>query len=457
MLSVVGILEKSKFTKEDAEVNKNVLVSKLDAELREILDGMMSILDSELPKGESTNFKYALFVEYRKKTDTPGDPENIFSITSEENVSPELSNKGLIYNMLYGLYDEKCDSRYEKTIVAAVKLADQQILSIREHYYVKGNDTDTASTFSQLYTEDYYNQQTGRGLQLLQQANMALVIRLSNVNQPFNDRHTNINGRAVLVVTSPNEATVPNFMDFMNMEKIRLLLLLRDEFLGYLDKQFNNDAFMEVLEARKVNAFEKNLKHGLVGYTNIIRSLLYEYNDEFVKKNKKDLDLLQIVLNAFNGQLVNYEKLDSRGDDGTYSGDYLISIFKLMFESNKFNRYVDFALVDISDFDIKSITLNKVIVNVIIPELVINMKKYSPKIGNGDFKISYVEKPGQKIIRFQNKLLDSIHFDKSKPKPYGGISMSEKILRNNNLGLLKPIPDTKKHIVELIINVKDNE
>ena len=374
MLSAVSLLEnKKKKINSLQKPDKN----NLDLEIKEILESVIDIIQPGLPEN---SLNYGFFIEFRKRKNL--DTDNIYAILSNATINDSklvrLSERGLVYNMLYGLYDN-AELSNPQTMLAVAQLEDGRSISFNDEYFYKeaSSKSPVGTLFQDLYNEDVFNPATGQGHKLFQNSEMSMVFRLSNFNRLSDHKYEyKLEGQAVLVISCNQKPSLNNFLDFMSNEKFRLLLLIKEELIEYLQKQFDNDAFIEVLESRRSKFYQSSLRHGLAGYTNILEYLIDEIQTSSTSIASDSYELFEIVINAMRGQLQAIETKNQEKNLQIYSADRVIKMLATLFNSDKIGKYkIPFESVLISNFNFNNLRTNKIVMDVIIPEIIINIKK----------------------------------------------------------------------------------
>jgi hypothetical protein len=442
MLAAVSTLEVRRSRQRGAD---KATTGNFSSEIKEILEAVISILRPGL---RPETLRYGFFVEYRKRTSATVGTDNIFSFLSEE--TPEdpsavrLSSNGLIYNMLYGICDDS-DRRNEQTLMFAAREADGDFVSFKPHYYLSNR---RSIPFSRLYAEDFYNPETGLGVPLLSDSNMSILIRLANLRREESaEPQFHLEGSAVLLITCTEEANLSNFLDFMSNEKIRLLLLIKEELLEYLEKQFDNDAFIDILENRKKFAYQSHLRHGLGDYLSAQSELVSKIVAG--QSSEENYRAFRVVTDAIKGQL-KATKIDDITLRQPFDRGAWIDRIRLVFESDVLgNRTIDFMEIDLKLPNTIGFVTHPSVFNVVVTELLINMKKYCPRTG---VKGLLIEAKGEKpTITFRNRVNRNLRYDE-----YGGgegLTMCRGILEALGLpGLVIDADDPDWHSVTLCLN-----
>ncbi|MGN6417459.1 MAG: hypothetical protein ACTHMC_08210 [Pseudobacter sp.] len=457
MLNVMNILLHAGESKTGKAGNNESSKSKLNAEVRAILDAVLNILQ---PGIEAGKLMYAFFIEYREPQ---GDSYNLYPVISTtskdaefENFAIKMSENGLIYNALYGLA-ETVDGINPQTLMFTGKFPDGSIHSFQDNFY-KAPETSpqhsgsglgseyfnrtevelkkNALSSEELFRNDFWNEETDMGLRMLSESNMTLIFRLSDFVPPHKkEKSHKLKGQAVLVITNTSETNYDNFISFMNIEKIRLLLLIKEELLEYLQKQFDNDAFMEVLENRKQAIYQRKLQHGLNRYieaqSDFFTGLIKNPEEPEMKKKSK---LFDIVKKAMVSQINFNTPVPS--DMQSYKWQDLLETMGYIFECGDLGKYeipveaIKFIGFNSSD----EARMHSSIPDVVIPELIINMKKYSSQLKEEQFlQVTYDKEKNQLV--FENDIRESEQKSSDK-KHFGGLEMCKWImesLKYNNM------------------------
>lgn len=465
MLRVHNVLEKCrKKHQKSSEIyySGSIYDNKLDKEIRIILDAVADIIKPGMQEGE---LKYAFFIEYRapEDADNPGkkeNSENIYTVLSHEKTGAEQDNTlinlhrdGLIYNALYGLSDT-VDDVTPQTLLFAGKLIEngvERYHSFQDAYFRSGAKKagsekpggldykdkqlkEETLLFNDMLQRDLWNSDTKTGIKLLNDAGMVLVFRLSNlIGEDHNYKNHRLKGQAVLMITTTAPATMKNFMDFMNIEKIRLLLLIKEELLDYLQKQFDNDAFIEVLENLKRVLYQRKLEHGINRYLEIQTHLFDKsMSGNNAEENQKNRMIHEIVKNAIKGQIRFKYRQSSIEQRKPYTVKQVKERMQLLLESVLIgDRAVVFDDVNCSGFeDVAEIYMHPSVFDIVIPEVIINMKRYSSAQRKDGLKIKYSAQENYFIFTNNVRLCDTL-----SPPPFkllGGANMCAEIMRELN-------------------------
>ncbi|MBK7706585.1 MAG: hypothetical protein IPJ30_12620 [Acidobacteria bacterium] len=240
----------------------------LDAEVRRVLDAAIGIISSGIPE---TDLKYYFFV---RGENSPG-TDSIFSISSADPPDRPSSIRprkdGLIFNLLNGLFEDP-DLQRPQTFLMLGRNQDGSILSFKQNYYRRSGKP---VSLEKLFENDRYNPSTRLGIKGIDGDNMFMMFRFANfptdVSNGAKDQGLS---RAVLLLANSSKITPFAFRNFMNNEKVRLLLLIKEEITAYLQRNFDNAAFVELLENRKTINLQRTLRHEQGGFLDALDVLM---------------------------------------------------------------------------------------------------------------------------------------------------------------------------------------
>lgn len=287
---------------------------------------------------------------------------------------------------------------------------------------------------------------------MLINANMCIAVRLARLrksdDQSISDK---LEGQAVVLIVNTESCTAQSFLNFMSNEKVRLLLLLKEELLNYLTKQFDNDSFNEVLENRKKLIYQRHLRHGTNNYLVAQDVLMKEIlNGLDVEKNVR---LYNIVTDAIRGQLKATKIIDS-GNKVEITSEALLQKLRLIIECEMLgHRPIRFSDVEVRGLNFEVIKMHPILFDTVIPELVINMKKYCPLVGNKRLRIGYDKK--QNILTFSNSVDTSIYDEDYEGGL--GIKMCNDILTEVKLGLLDIVTSNDKSYYSVSVKLNHDK
>jgi len=446
MLKTVSLLESRKLRKDD----KLSVGTDLNSEIVEILNAVLEIIQPGISKD---NLDYAFCIEYRKDALMSRANENIYTILSKKkpDSTPEvkLDKNGLVVNLLNGLTDIN-DFDSEESLLTVICSKDGKVRSFKEKYATCSNQAGV--TIEELYKKDLYNPETKMGLQIINDSSMSLYFRLSTLNKTkSNELVAKLEGQAVLVITCKLEPNLVNYLEFMSNEKIRLILLIKTELLEYLQKQFENDAFIEILENRKRESYQRKLEHGLSRYR-IAQNKLFEESSNSTDEEIIDRNRIvnKIINDAIDGQFYFRNKPTITETPVEYKTSKILTKIKYILESPCFfGCVITESEIKYSGFTTDLIVMYPSIFNVVIPELIINMKKCSSRQRNDGLTIEYSAE--QNKITFRNDIRKAFLND-SDDKDFGGLNMCREIIAKLKLQPLE-IPKRTDEYFTVSINL----
>lgn len=420
-------------------------------DIHSILAEVCSIIGPDLEYAFCIEYKELSAVDLTRNNEPKEAAHNIYSILSDSTRTDILLHKrGLIYQMLYGLREQ--ESQNLQTFIAVTKDDQDEVSSFSDKYYagepeLKSRDKSTNQKrvfVKTAFANDFRRDQIGV---IKEDVKMALIFRLADISLESKHKHK---GQAVLVITSSKEANTRNFTDFMNVEKVRLLLLIKEELLSYLRKQFENDAFIGLLDSRKEIDFKNSMEHMLTGYFNAMSATL-DKPGELTSGDK-------IVLNFLQKKVYRHIQsisADHHPGGGTfeiapqkYSGAELKELFDVIMKVPELSQF-DIGAYQLIINEEKSFDCPHVIFEQVIPELIINMRRNScyvemePHI----FKIDIQES----CIAFTNHFNVDFNEHPRKIKEKGGKKMCLDILRELSFPAMEEEQENDLFIITLPI------
>lgn len=441
-----------------------------------------------LPGSKESKLKYALCFEYIESIPSnDNESNNVFVISSEDSdTGAKLDTGGLIYNLLYGLHSsiEIFNEAEEKTIseegveyenksrgenIHKHKVGLQSLLvsiNTGEKFtsfsddYLPYNFTNKNKfqTFDDLYRKDRKYNSFGTGLSILNSAPMALFFRLSDVDLiSLNEDKVNLKGKAVLVVTFEGEPIKSNYLSFMSNEKVRLLLLVKEDLIQYLQRRFASGAFAELLRNKEQNKqlaeYQKHLKHGIGSYTSYqiqiveeyenIRSKIdtidnadnfeYEFDKKIIANTSFAYKEFILINKSISSQTGLFTKKD--GSMRTFFHEYFIDIINTIYFSKRLGEFIgelnyEESIEFLNKKPFNNIRIPYVVLYCIIPEIILNQKKYGV-----ERKITWNETESFLELLFENKLTGTNSNDGY------GLKMCKEIKNLYNNSIIIDVPD----------------
>lgn len=379
-------------------------------EIKTVLNEVISIIGPGL--------KYTFCIEFKEKSSPTTYADNIYTISSDKHEKNfQIHQEGLIYEMLHGLFDPKYKSL--QTFIAVAQNETGEFISFSDHYL-----SSLKKGHSVVINDAIKIDIKKPGYEVLdEKTQMALIFRLAEI--PL-DPELNHKGQAILIITSDEKANTETFTNFINVEKVRLLLLIKSELLQYLRRQFENDSFIELLKQRKINSYKNSMAHMLTGYFKAMSFLL---------EKDKSIDESDIILLKFLRKKI-YRHIQSISSGGTHDLA-LNSENTVEYNSLQLRGIFDtiMQIPYLSQFEIEDPPLNIdtgtfrcpiVIFEQIIPELIINMKRNACTLDETQFDFRISVKEG--VLIFTNSYNTIYSTPTPEDKPNGGLEMCNNIL-----------------------------
>lgn len=389
-------------------------IGNIENRIKIILNTVLKIFDS-CENDENNELNYFFLIEYQTADSLNKKASKIYTISSDNsqrNIEYDSEKNGLASLVLSGLTDNKVDGNIQ-TLLPFIVGKDRVPISFGE-FYNKDNIADFNLT-------DAYKNDLNQFRGYFSDANLIQYFRLSDVS------NEKVEGKAVLIITKniDKELTIKNFTSFLSVEKMRLLLLIKEELLAYINTLIKHDAFIDMVAEREKNDYYISLQHGIKAYLETL------FNYSRFDKSK----VCKIIKNAIAGQLFfksNYS--DKNIDKSTiqFSKEIFLQLIKEIFEDD-WNNYYSISQLKIDN--IKNNLPSKIfglIFTVVLPELIINMKKYHPPHEAFGSRYLEIEANGNKFT-FRNRIFKS-DLDKFDVKtiedanPNKGLGMCLKIL-----------------------------
>lgn len=330
------------------------------AEIKRILRAAVDIV--------GPNFEYAFSVEYKAPSGDPDDTSHVYTFLSNDDTSSLILNPhGFVLKMLDGLSDVQNENL--QTFILCVRQGND-ILSFADEFECfqdskleKKEKINVASAFK----KDFGELQNPK---IFKKQKMVLFFRLANIGT--DDQANQKRGRAVLAICSDQDATPLSAGDFVNVEKLRLLVLLKDALLDFMQKQFDHNAFIDLLNTRSALAYQNKLRHGLLNYIDA-QSFYFEN-----KESPRMDDMFEIVNDAMMLQLSAPNQSPDTKKKSFLKSEIKRSIEYILEDSYLGNRSILPSQFEVKCYGSDCVTSYPVVVRSILPELLINMKKYSP-------------------------------------------------------------------------------
>jgi hypothetical protein len=293
-----------------------------------------------------------------------------------------------------------------------------------------------------------------------------LVIRISDL---IDDKIKMYSQAAVTLVLERGER--------VDCKKMRLILLLRKSISDFLRNETSNSKFLELLENRKVQRYQKGLRHSVGNFLNYMTEIVQDYEgiekkiDDYAGETRSSLDqmYIKVASPAFKEFLLIKDSIASQTninmDDYKtklpLSHSYFIDQYRTILESKNLGRpfcqslsFSD-SIAILNEEAFEDFSVPYIIRNSIIPEIIINQKKYGTSRSVNWKNIVMEISPGKNAnfleITFSNKIAIRSKDEKS------GLKMCEEICNRLDGIHMKIIIDSETFNVILSLKIKDKD
>ena len=199
--------------------------------------------------------------------------------------------------------------------------------------------------------------------------------------------------------------------------KLRLILLLRKGLSDFLKHETSNNTFLELLKNRSVYNYQKHLKHGIGNFTSYQKDIVFKYENiedkieidaeiedvklalekEYINKGSFLFKEFQIITNSISSQ--TGVSTQTYGEN-VFFYDYFIDVLQTIYQSKKLGDQAGsmdvFKMIKFKNKKpFADIKLPITLIESIIPEIIINQKKYGTKrsidwkMGDGFFELEF--------------------------------------------------------------------
>jgi hypothetical protein len=432
--------------------------------IHNILKSIVSILQP----GIAEPLDYTLCVRYSNNSSDEKSMEgNIYIISSDKATdNSTINSSGLIYNLMHGLYFLRHKSRVAKRKAVAERLIGEQSLligfksdnlwnSFKEDYlfYEEKPDKEFSiqkKSFNDLFQKDCRKSPDGSGLPVFNDSNMALLLRLSELNdEKGGSGEFDLEGKAVLIISSKEKFNQDSFLQFMSNEKVRLLLMIKEELLAYLQKKVESDAFFQLLKEMKRKEFLDSMYHGVPNY--------FMAMEHFLQKctlTGKEILMLDFIKEKLKSHLeVNLKSFDANLDKSSYLSygpEDIADIFDLIMSIPCLSQFTygkeNYSLAVPS----QSFKCHPILIRQVIPEIMVNMRRAADYLSYDFFNYTIIVKNNR--LHFINAFDPDSNPIPTSLKTNGGKNMCEKILQKLNIKHTSHQPETGKYEVILYLN-----
>ncbi|MBK7036831.1 MAG: hypothetical protein IPH42_10985 [Bacteroidetes bacterium] len=404
-----------------------------NVEIKDIIQSIVSILQPGIeeshisPGTKESKLGFSLCIKYNSNTDNEGDINNILVISSDASSNgAKLSKHGLIHHFMDGIftanpaYINSVNSNSKNKNVANELLTEQSLLaaininneyhSFNQEYFVRDINSKEIpqsieslkqKTFNELYTHDS-QVENGIGLPFLSGKKLSLFFRLSSIEEVTNSNNETkfySKGKAVLIITLNEEVNLVNYRKFMSNEKVRLLLLIKEDFLNYLSSIFESTTFWDLVNSKKTIEFIDLMKHGITPFFESLQNFIEEKtavsSDEKPALTQNEIISIGVVIKILETQ---FNTLLSKGDKENtslldfevnhYSEEKIKDLFMLIMHLPGITSFKvsDYEL----DISVKDFNCANSIYFHVIPELFVNIRKNTFLIeGTKKYKIEF--------------------------------------------------------------------
>nr|WP_295933994.1 hypothetical protein [uncultured Dyadobacter sp.] len=441
--SVTHMLKTVRLIKQKTQVSVS-----FDEDILEILKSACKIVsDGEL--------SFSFCIEFRDYDGITADEiaegmaPNIYSIKSSPDYDSlsGVSTKGLAYNLLKGIHDQTQDNL--QTFLAIAKGQDGIYESFSNKYRrgsgTKGND----DRYDEIDINEAIREDIHASNLVNTNSGLLLYLRLAEVDMA-DDRLSR--GHAVLIISMDKPATTTNLIDFINIERLRNLLLVKDELLQYLMSQFENGAFIGLLEGKRELQAKNAMEHMVGKYFDALDYIVNEKgeDDDQAIINYDDMVIIKFIHKTIYRHIRSVSRLNINDNRNSFADAKEIEKYNEGDLSSLFSRIASIPhlarrilvnpslLVNVKEFELPLVIFEQV-----IPELMINMRKYSLTIPDCDhiFEISLDDK----MLSFSNRYDPHICQHPEVIKTNGGKDMCNYLLRSCGMEpLMQTFNETSK-------------
>ncbi len=433
-------------------------------ELRHVVKSVVKILQHGIesthiePGSVESKLKYALCFEYMDRSDIETEADNIFVLSSDEtDTGAHLDKQGLIYNLLYGL------KSFDKSKNAFPKYSNDELQSLlitirkNDSYFSFSDDYITLKedvlSFNDMFKRDcnkHFNVKTG--LSVLNDASLCLFFRLSELDEKIiSNEHFLLKGKAVLVVTNNEVPTTSNYLNFMSNEKVRLLLLLKEELLQFIQSKIASEVIPKSLRERIEAETKEVMGHMLDGYWTAM-----EYYLELPVLNSQEIKIVEFIktrIQAHLGSKVKIKHYDS-SDYPTYvrsDFEYAFTTLMQLPKLSNFNYTLNHEYI--LDIKVNNLKCHHLIFEQVFSELIINMRRATDNLTNlmttkQVLKVFWEDN----YIVFENRFAPNPIVNSLDEKKNGGKTMCHDILKELGLSMKPYIVKEIFYQVKILIN-----
>jgi hypothetical protein len=413
-----------------------------------------------VPGSRRSKLKYALCYEYLDSERFESDTNNIFIISSEHSdIASYLDPKGLIFNLLKGLFshieiDKDSDETKKnglQSLLVSVKFEDRYYSFHEGFDVISPSDEVKHMNFNDLYKRDCKYDTGGTGISILNDSPMALFFRLSELHPTFFEAgKVNLIGKAVLVVTCDLEPIVENFLSFMSNEKVRLLLLIKEDLLKHLRNKFESDAFTELLQFRHENEHKDSMGHMVKDYWRAM-----QYYLDLKNISEGEIEIIKFIKTKIQTHLG--AKLRVQDYDHNKYSSYDKEKIRKSFENLMIVPHLSHLMYKPNDYELfleisNPIKCHHIVFDQVMAELIINMRRAADKLDN-DIPLFRLYTKDDKIF-FENNFNVNKNLNPQFVKKNGGKEMCIRILNKLKIDYSEQIIEPNIYQFAITLNLK---
>lgn len=285
-------------------------------------------------------------------------------------------NKTLTYMMIKGINAEKVrDKNYQLSNLEILK-DDKGEPILRE-----GMLTDVKET------TDFKKLEKGRSI---------LLIRISDFKNVFKNR--NSEEKEATLITQAVLTFYLNKGERIPEEKLRLILLLRKSLSRFLKDEISANTYLELLNIDAITEYQRYLRHDIGNFISYQKDIIGEFEEIQSKISVNDirieireaLDREYIVKASFRykefliiNNLINSQMGISKqniSNNKTFFIEYFKDVINVIYKSKKLGDCVNKSCPTFPQSNyFEKLKIPIIVIDSIIPELIINQKKYGEK------------------------------------------------------------------------------
>ncbi len=389
-----------------------------------------SIFDSEKQK-----IAFHLIVDYSREENLNDDfyfYSDSYGGNTFESIT-KLSKNGLFYNLIHGLY-----SNMNIQSFLTLTKSNNTWMSFASQFRKFGDITD-----SELIDLIKLDQNTSIIKDVFNETELIYALRISDIvgKNNFDSTTLSLMGHGLFIITFKNTDFTNKKLPLIEDEKIRIVLLLKKYFTYFLLNKLNSGAFIDVIGRIKFTNYEEKLKHDIGTKLNLMQNVfnhvntynLYKFYLKYftIRSFESNFEIFSILTSIVNSQ-INADTL-IKVDIEIYKTDKLKKFIEGLFLSKYYGNEISLKRIEIKLYS-SLVDLHPLIVKVVIPEIIYNIKKY---VSNDDSIISITI--GSEAIQFENRYHQ---MERSQKISNGvGLLMCERILENLFMRKLEIIDD----------------